>query len=244
MWWMKFMLMDKKGDGDAGGSGGGSGDGKGDKGDAGKPDHGKELSDLKASNAALMARLEKLEAGGKPKEKDDDDLEDRARKDREAKESKDKDTRALESALKFNLGAKDWLKTNASLLPKDIEGIFAEAEKENFGSAMEKDAAIKSSIVQSFYRIQANLDLLTPSQKSALEDFLKLTKNGKQEKAQQIYENIFEPNFEMLKRVKKAEQLAKDNSMGLSTGTDADQAYRDRLMKLSKKHYLGEKDAT
>lgn len=187
-------------------------------------------------------RIAELEAEiKKSKEKptpEDPDLQEKARKERETKEKANSDSKAIEAALKFSLGAKDWLKINSSLLPKDIEGIFTAAEKENYGSAIEKDQAIKSAVVQEFFKVQSNVDLLTPSQKSALEDFQKLTKNGRQEKAQQMYDTIFEPTFEMLKRVKKAEQLGKT---GHASETDSDSAYRDRMMKLSKKHYLGEK---
>ncbi len=237
------FLMDKAG-GDGGGSGGsGGGDGKsggGDgKGAGGNSDHAKTIEALQSQNKALEDRLAKLEKGP-DKEKDDPDLQEKAKQARETKEKSEAGTKAIESALKFSLSAKDWLKTNSSLLPKDIEGIFSAAEKEHYDSAIEKDGAIKASVVQSFFSVQSNLDLLTPSQKTILEDFLKLTKNGKQEKSQGIYDQIFEPTFEMLKRVKKAEQLSKQ---GHATGTDGENDYKNRMMKLSKKHYLGEKDA-
>lgn len=207
--------------------------------DKNTPDPAKEMADLKASNAALMARLEKLEAGGKDQKKDDDStLNDKVKKDQEAKDKQSKDSAELESALRFSLGSKDWLKTNSSLLPKEVEGLFNAAEKETYGSAIEKAQALKAGIIQSFFSIQANVDLLTPGLKSALEDYLKLTKNGKQERAQSIYDNVFEPAFEMLKRVKKAEQL---RATGSTEGTDSETAYKNRMMALSKKHYLGEK---
>lgn len=245
MSWMQRMILGglilraPEGDG-GGGGGGGSGDGKGGSGD-GKGGEGKpspEVEALRTQNADLLKRLEALEAKGKPKPEDDDLLE-KEKKARAEKDRKNSDAKAIEAALKFSLGAKDWVKTNSSLLPKEVEGIFAAAEKETYDSAIEKDQAIKSSLITAFFQQQANLDLLTPSQKTALEDFQKLTKNGKQEKAQHIYDSIFEPTFEMLKRIKKAEQLRRT---GETEGTDADQAYRDRMIKLSKKHYLGERE--
>lgn len=220
----KYFLMDDKKDGKDGGAGG--------------DEHAKELAALKESNAALMARLDKLEADPKKKKEDppeDPDLKEKARKEREEADKKSADTKSLEAALKFNLSAKEWIKTNQSLLPKNIEDIFNAAEKEKFDSAVEKDAAIKSGIIQSFFEIQANVELLTPGLKTALEDWQKLTKNGKQERAQSIYDNVFEPAFEMLRRLKKAEALGK----GLGNGSD--DAYKTKLMELSKKHYLGEK---
>lgn len=202
------------------------------------PDHAKEIADLKAQNAAILKTLEALT--GKKREDDDkkeDDLSDKARKMRADDDKKADDTKNLEAALKFSLGAPEFLKTNASLLPKGIEDVFKAAEKETFSNAIEKDQAIKSGIIQRFFEVQSNMDLLTPGLKNQLEEYLKLTKTGKQEKAQAIYSSIFEPAFEMLKRVKKAEALGK----GLGGASDAEAAYKNKLMGLSKKHYLGEK---
>lgn len=222
--------------GDKGGAGGTGTPPAGDKG-APPPDSGKEISDLKASNAALLARLEKLEGKGAPPPAGDDDLRARAIKEREASDRSSGDIKALEAALRFNMDAPNFLKNNANLLPKDINDIFVTAEKENYGSAKEKADAIKSAVVQSFFALQANIDLLTPGLKSQLEDYLKLTKTGKQEKATQIYDSIFEPAFDTLKRVKKAEALSK----GHGTGGASDDAYKSKMIALSKKHYLGEK---
>jgi len=223
------VLMDKVGDDGAGG-GPPPADDK-----SKAPDLSKDFEALKTQNAALLARLEKLE--GK-KSDDDDDLLSKARKSSKEDDKKTSDIKALESSIKFNLGSDEWLKTNSTLLPKGIEAIFKESNKEKFDSEMEKASAIKAGIVQEFFSIQANLDLLTPGLKNQLEDYLKLTKTGKQEKAQQIYESVFEPAFELLKRVKKTEALQK----GFSTPTEIEDSYKKRLMQGSKKHYLGEKE--
>lgn len=220
-------------EGDGGGGGGG--------GKVDPPDPAKEMETLKTSNATLLKEIEALKAAAKPPEKkkdDDPDLIAKAKAEQDRKDKTKGDTKTLESAIRFSMSVKDWAKTHATLLPKDVEGIFAESDKETYDSAIEKTSAIQSALVQTFFNQQANLDLLTPSQKSTIEDFLKLTKNGKQEKAATIYDSIFEPTFEMLKRVKKAEQLRSD---GHSNQTDADKAYKDKMIKLSRKHYMGEK---
>lgn len=200
----------------------------------------KEMDDLKASNAALMKRLDALDKKktDDPPPADDPDLKKKADDAAKAKLKQSSDTKSIEAALKFSLGAKDWLKDNATLLPKDIDGIFTAAESEKYDSAVEKDGAIKSAVIQKFFEVQSNLDLLTVSQKSALDEFLKLTKNAKQEQSQKMYEQIFEPTFEMLKRLKKAEQLRHD---GHTDPTNSDQKYKERMISLSRKHYLGEK---
>ncbi len=235
---------------DTGGGGGGDegGDDKGKGKGKNKPDHTKDMADLKAQNAALMERLDKLEKR-KAKVRDDDvddeendddegeDLKAKAKKSREASDKSKNDAKAIEAAVRFNMGAENWLKNNATILPKNIADIFAQAEKEKYDDPVQKDAAIKSGVIQAFFEVQSNLDLLTQGQKNLLDEYLKLTKTGKQEKARDVYDTIFEPSFEMLKRVKKAEALAK----GHGSSTDSESAYMNKLISGSRKHYLGEK---
>lgn len=190
-----------------------------------KPDPTAEL-------AALRAELAALKAAAPPKP--EPDLSEKARLEREAADKTSSRNKHLESAITFNLKSAEFLKTNENLLPKDVGDIFRQAEKETFNDAIEKDSAIKSGMVQSFFAVQANVDLLTTGQKSTLDEYLKLTKNGKQEKAQAIYEMVFEPAFEMLKRMKRADALNRGHASG------DDDSYKKRLMAGSAKHYLGE----
>jgi hypothetical protein len=196
-------------------------------------DHSKDIAELKSQNAALMAKIEALT---KPPP-DDPGLQEKARKEREEADKKKSDVKALEKSLQFNMGSKDFVKLNENLLPKNVTDILSVAEKETYDSAIQKAQAIKTGIIESFFMVQANLDLLTPGLKTTLEEYLKLTKNGKQDRAIEVYESVFEPAFEMLKRVKKAEALGK----GHSYDTNDDTAYKNKLMAGSKKHHLGEK---
>lgn len=205
-------------------------------GGTGDPPPAPKIEDLVKQNAELLKKFQDLEAKMTPKA-DDPDLATKAKLEREEKDKKTSNSKSLESAIKFNLGAKEWLKTNESLLPKTIASIFEMADKETYTDAIEKDSAIKLGIVSEFFAQQANVDLLTESQKTSLEEFLKLTKTVKQERSQQMYESIFEPTFEGLKRVKKAEAL-REGQRGTSEGENA---YKDKMIKLSAKHYLGEK---
>lgn len=200
-----------------------------------KPDLAKELEALKAKNAEYEAKIKELsvKTDPKPEPKEDPELIEKARLKKAEDDKKMGDNKALENALKFSLKSEEWLKVNASLLPKEIGDIFKQAETEKYDSAIEKDGALKSGIVQAFFKVQENLDLLTASQKSNLDEYLKLTKNEKQVQAQKIYDSIFEPTFETLKRVKKAEALSK----GLGTG--GDDGYKNRLIEGSKKHFFG-----
>lgn len=203
-----------------------------------------EIEAMKAENAKLKADLEKNKPNPDPTpapkpdpKPDDKSLAEKAEADRKAKEAKDLESKTLESALKFNLSSKDWMKNNASLLPTNIQGIFDQAEKENYGSAVQKSNAIKTGVVLEFFAQAVNLDLLTEHQKQTLAEFKALTKDVKEERVQGIYDSIFEPTLEMLRKVKKAEALQK----GLGTPSDAEDAYKQRMIKLSRQHHLGEK---
>ncbi|WKV32902.1 hypothetical protein MAC3UK_0015 [Bdellovibrio phage MAC3UK] len=232
------ILMDKAGGGEGGGGGGGGGAGGGGAGGGDKTaELEKQLADEKAKNQAFEERLKKLEgaggggAGGG--NKDEDDLAEKARKEAEAKAKTASEQKRLEGALKFNLTLPQWVKDNASVLPKSIEGIMAQAAKETYADGIEQASVLKVSIVGEFFAQQANLDLLTAAQKDALDEWKKLTKTEKQARVQQIFDNVFEPTFESLKRQKKAEALNK----GFGESTGAEDAYKEKMREISKKHY-------
>lgn len=211
----------------------------------------KELAALKESNPkaydsymALKADHEKLKATPPPKKDDpppkkDDDpsLADKARKEREDADKKKTYEKSLGSALRFNMGSKDFLKNNEGLLPKTIDGIFAAAEKSNYDSEVDKANEIKVGLVSEFFAVQANMDQLTGPQKVELEDFLKLTKNVQKDRIENVYAMIFEPTLENIRKVEKAKQLGS----GSKDQSTAEKQLADRMMKQSKAHYLGDK---
>lgn len=241
MSWMERMILGglilraPEGDGGGGGGGGdkGSKGGEGDKGGSKDGDKGAAgtVTLTKEQFDAIMSRLPKEQKA------DDEGLDDKARKERESKEKEAANSKLMEKAISFTMGAKDWLKTNEAILPKTVPGIFEAAEKENYGNAIEKANAIKVGVVQEFFAQQANLDLLTDSQKSALADFKALTKNEKSERVQGIYESVFEPAFESLKRERKAAQLRN----GQTDPTDRQSAHLAKMQQVSRKYYLKEK---
>lgn len=232
-WFRKYFLQAPEGDGGSGGGGGAGGDGgKGGEGDGGKPD-------LAAENAALKARLADLEKKGSGGGGNNEgDLSERARQQREADSKKESDHAALESSVRFTLSGKEFLKENEAALPKEVADIFAAADKEKFDSSVHKANAIRDGIIQEFFKVQANLDLLTSTQKKSVEKYLTLTKTGREGQALHVFENILEPTLEAQKRIKKAEEV---NRAKGGFGNDADRAYREKLMAGSRKHYIGEK---
>lgn len=196
-----------------------------------KADHEKAIKDAKDAHAREKAEWEKK---AKP-DPDDDDLADKAKRQREADDKKKTSEKTLESAINFLVGSAEWQKTNSSLMPKTVPGIFEAAEKENYGSKIEKANAIKVGIVQEFFAVQANHDLLTGDQKIALAEFLALTKNVKQERVDNIYAMIFEPTLKYIKDIAKAKLL----NNGEKNETDSEKALTEKYRKASQKHYLG-----
>lgn len=205
-----------------------------------------EIAAMKAENEASKAESAKLKAdiealkAPKPSPKPEDDLQAKAAKEKEESEKNNANAKKVENALKFNLSVANFVKENKDILTADIEGILKAAEKENYDTACNKANAVKVGMIGTFFSVQANMDLLTAAQKSQLEDFQKLTKNGKEEKAEHVFENIFEPAIEMLKKVKKAEELGKAKS-GFSSDSSVENDYKQRLINQAKKGHLKEK---
>lgn len=211
-------------------------DGGGDKGTGGGGTGNAELDLIKAELAKTKAELEGLRVK-------DVNLNDKVKKDQDDKSKRDSDSKVLESAISFNYSLKDFIKGNDSMLPKEFNEIITMADKEKYDSAVHKSNAIKSAFIQSFFSQQSNVDLLTETQQTALADYQKLTKNGKDEQAPQLYSNLFEPALASLKRVKKAEDLYRAKQ-GYSGNTDSDQAYKEKMTKLAeKKFFRGNKNA-
>lgn len=201
------------------------------------------IMSIKAASDKLAKEKEEWEKskGNKgdpdPDPEKDKTLADKARQEREAAEQKSKYERELGSALKFNMGSAEFLKSNAGLLPKTAEGIFAAAEKGKYESEVDKANEIKVGLVSEFFAIQANMDQLTASQKVELEDFLKLTKNKQQERVATVYAMIFEPTLESIRKIEKAKQVGS----GAKDQSSAEKQLADTMMKRSKAHYLGDK---
>ena len=207
-----------------------------------------EITALQA-RAAKADELQKEIDGLKSKPKDetppkveDKDLNQRVADDKKEKEERAAEGKKLERALTFTLQSEKFIKEHESILPKDMVDIFAAADKEKYDSPVEKSNEIKSSLISSFFKVQANLDMLTASQKSAVEDFEKLTIKAKREKAEEVYTNIFEPALVTLKAVKKAEEVTKANS-GIGNTTDSEKTYINNIIKSSQNHYFRSKSA-
>lgn len=196
-------------------------------------------------NEELAAELEKLKKPNPkdpPNPKDDDDLIKKVAKDKETNEEVAKQTKEIERALGFNMRIDSFVKENKDLLPAEISAIVTQANKETYDTAAAKANAMKSAIIQSYFAVQANLESVTPAQKVQLDDYLKLTKTGKEQRAADIYENIFEPTLETVRRVKKAEEVGRSRT-GFGVNTDTNTAYKDKLIAQARKTHLGEKTA-
>lgn len=227
MWWWTHGFnrpMDKAGDPPGGGGGGGNPPPKTD------PPPKSDPPPPKAEDDPELAEFREWK-----KSKGDPDLSSRTAKDRADREKASAEHRALESAVTFNLTRDDFLKKNGALLPESVKDLFTKADTETYDSPVQKSAEIKSGMIQEFFALQENLDLLTASQRARVADFLKLTKDGKRERAQSTYDDILEPTIELLRAHKKTEQV---NRARNGYGDDSDEPYKKKLMEHSAKHYL------
>jgi len=208
-----------------------------------KPPTAQEIAALREERDKYKKEAEDLKNKKDDDDGDDgDDLRNKAKNQNQKAEEGAKETKKIETALQFNLGVDDFVKKNVDLLPKEVADIVKVAHKETYDSAVAKASAIKTSVIQSYFSVESNLEALTKSQKHSLDDYLKLTKTGKEEKAAEIYANIFEPALETIRKIKKAEELGRSKA-GFASDDDSDSAYRDKLIKGSRKTYLNERDA-
>jgi hypothetical protein len=218
----RFLRDKDKGEG----SGGGAGD-----------DVKAQLEAMKAENEKIKAELDGFKS---KKTQDDSDLLKKAEDAKKAEGDKLASTRRQESAVKFNLTIGNFIKDNKDILPPEVEDLIKQADKENFDTAAQKSAAVKVGIIQSFFKVKENHDRLTASQRSSIDRYLNLTKNGKEEEAENIFENVFEPALELVKAHKKAEEVGKARS-GHASSTESEDKYKVRLMEHSKKALMGGK---
>lgn len=229
-WLQRMMFHLLEGDPNQGGGGGGNEETPKD------PPAGvtkEDFDSLREQNQKLIDRINALEKKG-PGGEDDPDLRTKAIQKREDEERSRADLTKVEAALRFNMGSEKFLEDHKDILPEEIKDIFEVANKENYDSAVEKASAIKANILQSYFSVQDNLDLLTEGQKSQIDSFLKLTKTGREQKAAEIYSNVFEPTLSMVKKIRKAEEVGKSRT----TGSKSENAYKERLMKLSRETHL------
>lgn len=192
--------------------------------------------DIKALKDQIAA-LEKEKSQWSTPPPKDLSLNDKARLERDDQDKKNAQSKALEAALMFNISSPEFLKQHETLLPKGAEDIFKLAEKEKYDSHIEKANAIRVGLIDLYFSQQSNNDFLTEYHKESLADYQKLTKNGKEEKSKEIYENIFKPALNTMRQVKKAEELSK-GKQGLGGNTDADQALKDKMIKMGEKKFF------
>lgn len=198
-----------------------------------------DFKKLQSDFAALQALLndkKKTEEDPKDKtKKEEDDLFEKNKKEKEEAEKRSRDGKKLEGSIAFNMTLDTFTKSNKSFFGSDIDSILETAKKENYPDAISKAASIKSGMIQSFFSKQENVDLLTAGQKNKLDEYLKLTKNEKENRAIDLFEEIFEPALETMRKVKKAEDLVKAK-YGYTSNTQ--DSYKERLMAHSKKAYF------
>ena len=202
------------------------------------------------ANAALLAEIKAmkdeiatLKKGAPTPPPADPSLADKALKEREAKDKETANGVRIERDIAYNMGLKKFVEDHKPYLSEDINGILAQAEKVKYDSAGQKASELRAEIVDAFFKVQSNVDILTAAQKRNLADFQKLTKDGKRQESEKVYESVFEPALEMVKRVKKAEELNLA-ARGFATAQGGPlAAYKQKLLEAAKRVIINKKKA-
>lgn len=246
---MMGFKMDQANGGQGGGSGGGGGQGGGQGGQGGQGGGGGESPEMKAMRERAeaaerrAAELEKKNnpAGGGGNNNSDPDLREKAEKERRENEEKQRDVKAVESAVKFNMGLKEFSEKNKDLLPKEVADILRLSDRESYGSEVARANALKAAIMQSYFLVEANLADLTASQKESVAEFLKLSKTGRESKAAELYNAVFEPALEMHKKLHKAQEIVRAKNGYAGSGSSAMDTYKQKLLEAAKRGIINRK---
>lgn len=181
---------------------------------AGTEDPNKALLDMIKAVQADLAALK----GGKQNE--DDPLLDKISK----QKKQDTDQKALAariaSATLFNDKLETFLKEYAGILPEDVNELPKTASEVDYPDAIQRANALKSSLVTSFFKEEANKKYLSESQNAKLKSWLALGKDARAEEAHQIYESIFEPAVNHARSVRQAQLKQKEDSYAGSKDSD------------------------
>lgn len=189
-----------------------------------------EMTAMKAEIAALKAAKTP-----EPLKTPDPSLADKVEADRLAKEKLTESSAAIERNVAFNFGVKRFVEDHKAFLPENVVAIIDLAEKEKYDSVGQKAAELRVEIMEAFFKVQSNVDTLTGAQKRNLADFQKLTKDGKRQESEKVYESVFEPALEMVKRVKKAEELNLAARGYATTAAGPLGAYKQKLLEAAKR---------
>lgn len=260
---MKFLYgmmnfkMDKAGGegGNGGGGGGANGGGQGGNGNndggngGGQGGNGDIAAQLKALQDRVTAQDNELKtlrgknnSGGNGGGNNNEvDLREQAEKERREKESKAGEIKAVESAVKFNLGLKEFVEKNKELLPKEVSDILRLSDRETYGSEVARANALKAAFMQSYFLVQDNLADLTAAQKESVAQFLKLSQTGREAKAAELYDTVFEPALEVQRKVKKASELIRAKNGYASTGSGAMDSYKQKLLEAAQRGIINRK---
>ena len=135
---------------------------------------------------------------------------------------------AIEQAAIFNAGIKDFVKTNEKLLPAESSKLIEIIGTKTYSNSIEKASEIKASLVKSFFALQPNIDILPPSFKSKIEDYLKLNSVETTKQASAAYESL-ELAIQIKQKEEQAAAAAKANN-GVVNPADDPTAEYDKLI--------------
>lgn len=198
-----------------------------------------ELTAALAQIKEMQAAIAKLTPAAPAADKT---LAEKAEAERLAREKGSADHAKIERDISYNLGVKKFVEDHKAFLSEDVQGILAQAEKEKYDTAGQKAAELRTEIIEAFFKVQANSDILTAAQKRILADFGKLTKDGKRQDSEKVYESVFEPALEMVKRVKKAEELNLA-ARGYATASGGPLgAYKQKLFEAAKRVIINKRE--
>lgn len=190
----------------------------------------KEVEALKNANKNSPDPGTKDPAPGAGKQTDStlDDVQKKAREQAEAAARE----KALEAAVRFNLGAKSFLEQYKDFLPATCAGILEEVDKKTFSNEEAKARNLQKNLLSAYLSEQENLDMLPDTLKARAMEFKKLADDDK-EKAAPNFWDVLKLGVDRKQLLKQAEEAKKANSGQTPRGSSVEE-FEAKIFNLGK----------
>lgn len=164
--------------------------------------------------------LDRLIAKAAGKSEHEEDLTKNIEAEKKRKLQDQQTQEKIVTAAKFNIRLDTFLKEYSGVLPADANEIPKAASLDKYPGEVERSNVIKAALMQSFFKEDENIKLLSESQLAKWKTYLALGTVGRNEEAASVYDIVFEPAINHARSVRQAQ--LKSNQDTLTGSKDSD----------------------
>lgn len=138
-------------------------------------------------------------------------------------------------AVKFNLGIKDFVEKNKTLLPDESGKILLNIAAKSFKDANEQANITRKGLIDSFLSQKENINSLTVSMADRAKEYDNLAESEKEKRSAEFWD-LVETGVALKLGMKKAEALNKVN--GVTVGESSKNKLEGKFLAAAKKKYI------